>query len=193
MRADRAPAKGWTRAALSGGVLAGVWLAAAPAMAACTDPAAPGVDWQRCYFEERNLSEANLTGANLRDARFHRSNLTGAVLADVDAFHAKFNTAKLRRATFDGARLTEVDFSKADLTDASLKNADLRRARLFRTILRGADLTGAQLRGADLTRADLSGALWINGTTICAEGSIGQCKAQAASGGRAQAGSAGGT
>ena len=30
VRADRTPAKGWTRAALSGGVLAGVWLAAAP-------------------------------------------------------------------------------------------------------------------------------------------------------------------
>ena len=42
-------------------------------------------------------------------------------------------------------------------------------------ILRGVDLSQANLTGADLLRANLSGAIWTDGTTICAEGSIGRC------------------
>ena len=41
--------------------------------------------------------------------------------------------------------------------------------------MRGADLTNAVLEGADLLRTDFSGARWIDGRTICAEGSIGRC------------------
>ena len=37
------------------------------------------------------------------------------------------------------------------------------------------DVEGGRLFDADLTRADLSGATWIDGKRICAEGSIGRC------------------
>ncbi len=50
----------------------------------------------------------------------------------------------------------------------------------------GVDLSGAKIGKANMTGADLSGATWIDGETICAEGSIGQCnrapKASGASG-----------
>jgi uncharacterized protein YjbI with pentapeptide repeats len=36
-------------------------------------------------------------------------------------------------------------------------------------------LSGAQLKGADLLEADLSGATWIDGKRVCADGSIGRC------------------
>ena len=160
---------GWT-------VLTAAAFASAPALAACTDPASPGVDWQRCMMDERLLAGIDITGAKLRDARLTRSDLSGSVLDKVDGRRAKFNTAKLVGASFQGARLIEADFTKADLTGASFKGADLRRARLFRANLRDADLTDARMQGADLLKADLSGATWTNGEHVCKEGSIGQCK-----------------
>ena len=50
--------------------VAGVCLLAmsAAARADCVDPAGPGVDWTRCYFDERNLSRMDLSGAKLKDA-----------------------------------------------------------------------------------------------------------------------------
>ena len=49
-------------------------------------------------------------------------------------------------------------------------------ARLVSANLRGADLTGAKLRGTEFFRADLSGATWVDGTRVCAEGSISFCR-----------------
>ncbi len=150
-------------------------LQAVAALAACTDPARPGVDWRRCYADERRLPGVDLSGAKLREARFARADLSGADFSGANAHRAKFISATIAKARFDKARLTEADFTKADLTGASFRGADLRRARLFRAKLRGADLTGACLTGADMLNADLSGATWIDGKTTCAEGSNGQC------------------
>ena len=145
------------------------------AVAACTDPPAPGVNWQRCAFDGLDLKDVDLSGARLRDGSFFRTDLSGADLSETESYRAKFVNAVLQRTVFDGAKLYEADLTKADLTGASLIGVDLRRARLFRAILRDANLTGAQLKGADLTRADLSGATWTDGERVCAEGSIGRC------------------
>ncbi len=163
-------------------LLGATWVAlalgfmAAPALADCTDPHGPDVDWQRCYQDGRNLAGADLRRAKLRDARFTRGDLSGANFTGADGRRAKFVTTVAKGAIFDEAYLTEADLTKADLTGASLRKTDLRRAKLFRAILREADLSGARLGGADLLKADLSGALWTDGKTICAEDSIGQCK-----------------
>ena len=165
---------------LAFGIVAAGFLAAlplGPALAGCTDPAVPGVNWQRCYFDERDFRGADLTGATLRDGRFARADLSGATLVRADARRAKFFTATLVNVDFTAARLAEADFTKADLTGAVFRQADLRRARLFRAVLRNADFTEARMRDADLLDADLSGARWVDGKTICAEGSIGQCNA----------------
>ncbi len=160
--------------AVVGGLLASL-PPAATARAACTDPPAPEVNWQRCILDGLEYEGVDLSGARLRDGSFFRSDLSGSDLSGANAFRAKFVNAKLHETRLDGANLSEADFTKADLRGASLKGADLRRARFFRADLRGADLTGARLRGADLTRADLSGATWIDGKRICAEGPRGRC------------------
>lgn len=150
----------------------------APALgwaADCTQPAAPKVDWQRCYVDERALNGDTLTGATLRETSFQRASLQRAVLAGVDGYRSRFLSADMRAAVLDGGIFVEADFTKANLAGASLRDADLRRAKFFRANLRGADLTGARLQGADLLNADLSGARWIDGARICAEGSSGQC------------------
>ncbi|MFM2041768.1 MAG: hypothetical protein RLY86_344 [Pseudomonadota bacterium] len=150
-------------------------LLAVPASAACTDPAEPNVNWRRCYMDSRNLDQVRLAGAMLREATFQRSSLAKADLTGVDAYRAKFVSARLPGVVLDRARLIEADMTRADLAGASLVGADLRNAKLVNTDLRGAVLTDARLTGADLRNADLTGATWVDGTRICGAGSIGQC------------------
>lgn len=147
-----------------------------PALADCVDPPGPGVDWTRCYFDEREFRDADLTGAAMKDATFSRGDLSGAIFSGVSAARAKFISARLTDVNFSGATLREADFTNADLSGASFEGADLNRARLFRANLRGVNFTNARMRGADLLESDLSGALWIDGKRRCAEGSEGQCR-----------------
>ena len=146
-----------------------------PAYANCTDPPAPGVNWQRCNLDGLNLREVDLTGAKLIDGSFFRADLSGSDLTESDSYRAKFVSAKLAGVRFERARVFQADFSRADLTGASFAGADMRRSRFYQANLRGADLTDARMFDADLTRADLSGATWTDGERVCAEGSIGRC------------------
>lgn len=146
-----------------------------PARADCTDPPAPGVNWQRCIFDGLDISQADLSGARLRDGSFFRANLAGSDLSNINGFKAKFVNARMVETVLDGAKLSEADFTKADLTKASFQGADLRRARFFDAVLREADFSDARLDGADFTRADLTGATWMDGKRVCGEGSIGRC------------------
>jgi uncharacterized protein YjbI with pentapeptide repeats len=145
------------------------------AEAACTDAAAPGVKWRRCLLDGQDLSGVDLTKAELRDTSFKRADLGQARLDGVEAQRAKFVQANMAGASLVEANLTQADFTYADLQGATLRGASLRQARLYEAKLRGADLTGVILENADFLRADLSGALWIDGTTRCAEGSVGRC------------------
>ncbi len=145
------------------------------ALAGCTDPAGPAVDWYRCYMDSRSFQNADLRGARLREARFNRGDLSGSDMTLIDGRRAKFLHTDLTGALFDRALLQGADFTNANLRGASLKEADLSRARFFRANLQEADFTGADLDRADLQKADLSGARWIDGEQICAPGSIGQC------------------
>jgi uncharacterized protein YjbI with pentapeptide repeats len=148
---------------------------AEPVLAECSDVAAPDVYWRRCFQDGQNLREVDLSGATLRDASFKRTDLSGADLTGADARGASFVSAVLHGTRFDEANLVRADLTKAELQGASLRKADLTSARLFRADLSGADLTGARLDGTDLLHAILSEAVWIDGVTICAEGSVGQC------------------
>lgn len=156
-------------------VMLPVMLSAGAALADCADPAAPGVNWQRCFHAERPFINTDLQEANIRGANFARGDLSGSNLSRADGRRAKFFSTIIRQAVFDNANLAEADFTKADLSGTSLKQANLRAARLFRANLRDADLTGAILDRTDFLDADLSGALWVDGKKRCAEGSISRC------------------
>jgi uncharacterized protein YjbI with pentapeptide repeats len=149
--------------------------ASQPVLADCSDVPAPGVHWRRCLQDGQILRGVDLSGAVLRDASFKRADLTGANLTGADIRRAKFVSAILHEARFDNANMVQADLTNAELQGASLHHTDLTRARLFRADLSGADLTGARIEGTDLLHANLSGATWIDGVTICSEGSLGQC------------------
>ncbi len=146
-----------------------------PAVAGCTDPARPGVEWKGCYHSGRPFGNVDISGADLRQANLARTDLSGANMVNADARRAKLFSAKMAGANLNGANLADADLTKSDLTNASLVGANLHTARLFRAILRGADLTNAKLDGADLLNADLSGATWVDGKTICSDASISRC------------------
>lgn len=151
-------------------------LAATPAFAACTSPAAPAVNWRRCLLDGRDLSGVDLTRGHLRDASLQRARLALAVMVGVDATDARFLSADLTGADMTDANLRETDFTRATLREARLIRADLRRARFFRADLSGADMTGADLTGADFNGAILDGARWTDGERLCAAGSVGTCQ-----------------
>jgi uncharacterized protein YjbI with pentapeptide repeats len=120
-----------------------------PAMAACSDPAGPGVDWQGCDKSGVDLSPfVDLSGANLVRANLSGANLTGANLSSANLY-----AANLSRANLWGANLSHAGMVDANLT--------------------GANLLGATLTSS-LATMDLRGATWIDGR-ICSRLHLGGC------------------
>jgi uncharacterized protein YjbI with pentapeptide repeats len=101
------------------------------------------------------LFQANLNGATLNGATLFEANLSGATLINANLNRANLSGAMLRRTNLSGAILAGADFSLTELTTADFTNADLREAILSGAYLRGAILTNANLRGAYLQHATL--------------------------------------
>jgi hypothetical protein len=75
--------------------------------------------------ERANLSDANLSGADLSDADLSDANLRGADLSDANLRGANLSDANLSDANLSGAYLRGADLSDADLSGAYLRGADL--------------------------------------------------------------------
>ena len=103
-------------------------------------------------FNQAELSDANLNGANFFRAQLRQAEMIGVLASRADFFMADLQQAKLR-----GAELSRADFRSANLRGADLHAADLSGARLV-----GADLTGADLSAAQLLRANLSEAILVD-------------------------------
>ncbi|MCE9544880.1 MAG: pentapeptide repeat-containing protein [Planctomycetia bacterium] len=139
----------------------------------------PGVQWHGIRLVQLDISCANLTEADLSEARLkdvtalsadlYRARLHGASLTrlvatkalfcDADlsfvrAPQAEFQLADLRGANLEGALLTDATFE-----GALLQGARFRRANLTHACLGAAILDDAEFSGADLSRADLPGAV----------------------------------
>jgi hypothetical protein len=99
---------------------------------------------------QADLSDADLSYANLFGAMLDSANLDGA-----DLSYAILDSANLRGADLFFADLCEAQLEGAVLNMADLSYSDLRRARLNSANLSGADLSHSNLQGANLRRADL--------------------------------------
>jgi hypothetical protein len=98
----------------------------------------------------KTLEEAANSGADLRVANLSGADLSGANLRD-----ANLRVANLRGADLSGANLRGANLRVADLSGADLRGANLRGANLSGADLRVANLSGANLHSANLSGADL--------------------------------------
>ena len=80
-------------------------------------------------FEECDFGEASMQRANLRDARFNRSILSGARMANCSAEKGEFFQTQCRMTDFSASDLSEAGFMQADLSEASFRGAQLSGAR----------------------------------------------------------------
>jgi len=97
------------------------------------------------------LRDADLSGANLRDADLWSADLRDADLRGADLRDANLICANLTRANLRGADLRGANLRGANLCYANLTDADLWRANLY----------GAYLGGANLTDAILPDISWV--------------------------------
>lgn len=97
-------------------------------------------DEQRLNLEKANLEGMDLSGADLRRARF-----IGA-----DLRRAKLSRARLDNADFSGSKLCDADLTEVCLIGTNLIGADLERAILIGVDLRGASTYAINLSGASL-------------------------------------------
>ena len=104
------------------------------------------------------LKNTKLSGADLRRANLKGANLQGTDLANADLSGANLKGAKLWRANLQGANLEDTNLEDANLQGANLKGAKLEGAKLWRANLQGANLISANLIDAKLWRANLQGA-----------------------------------
>ncbi len=121
-----------------------------------------GVDLSEAELTGANLSGLVAPGANFTEAMLYRANLNGADLSGAlfpgaELSQAKLCGATLVKADLSGANLSEADASNADFHGASLMQTNLDNACLQNTDLRDADLTESRLVGADLEGANLQG------------------------------------
>ncbi len=117
-------------------------------------------EWKRRDYKHTyiDLSEANLSGADLVNANLSEANLSGADLSTAKLNGANLSSANLRGAKLSGTQLRGVNLSKVYLRDVDLSTVDLSGAILREVNLSGAKLNKAELYGADLSTAKLIGA-----------------------------------
>src|SRR5699024_6201436 len=121
-------------------------------------------------FSVSEITDANLTGADLREAlahpldgpwRFTRCDLSDADLKDTDLTGAvctdcRLDRARLERAVPEGVVLTGGEaagavFAHSDCTDAGFERVDLANTRWQGALLTDTSFTGCRMTGAALT------------------------------------------
>ena len=120
---------------------------------------------------QEDIDEMDLDGAILT-GDFSGFDFTGRNLSTAVLNGAKFENAKFVNAKFNGARLWFGWFVGADFTGAELQGADLSYGNFTRAIFTTAKMPGNSFKTRD---AIFDEAVWTDGKTICAEGSLGRC------------------
>lgn len=106
------------------------------------------LDGKRNSFLTQFLQDAQLIGKDPNTGKDHNIvSFYGSDMTDID-----LSGANLSEAYLGGADLIEAILIEANLTSAYLGGADLRSTILNKAILIEADLTSANLRGAEVTQ-----------------------------------------
>jgi len=131
----------------------------------CAMKAAPKVNWSNCQMAAARLSNADLSGALMKNMNLSLADLRGAQLMG----------ANLSFSNLSAVLLNDADVRQATLVGVNLSGADLEGTRFDGADLSYVDFGGANMAGASFNGVKLDKAIWRDGR-ICAEGSIGQCQ-----------------
>ena len=131
----------------------------------CAMKAAPQVNWSNCQMAAAHLSNADLSGALMKNMNLSRADLRGAQLMG----------ANLSFSNLSAVLLNDADVRQATLVGANLSGADLGGARFDGADLSYVDFGGANMADASFNGVKLDKAIWNDGRT-CSEGSIGECQ-----------------
>src|SRR6266540_3779124 len=96
-----------------------------------------------------DLRDADLSNADLNDAKLIGANLVSADLSNANLNHVSLTSAKLIGADLSNANVNNVSLIYADLSSGHLNNGHLSNADLRDADLRDADLRDADLRDAE--------------------------------------------
>lgn len=110
---------------------------------------------------ERDLSQIDLSGADLRGIDFGWTSLCNAKFIGADLRDATLTSANLSNADLRGADLTKAILMNAYLVAANLNGANLSAAYLKDTNLNSANLKAANFSDANLTFTDLRCAVLV--------------------------------
>ncbi|MEO0867629.1 MAG: pentapeptide repeat-containing protein, partial [Cyanobacteria bacterium J06642_11] len=113
---------------------------------------APGTHWQ-----DANLSQANLTGANFfdvgPDGKPNTYDDIISELSGIDLTAASLEKANLQGAQVDGANLKQANLTDANLAYGNFTHTQLSNAQLMHVNAAKSRWQGSNLVGADLTQA----------------------------------------
>jgi uncharacterized protein YjbI with pentapeptide repeats len=131
-----------------------------------------GADCSKANFTDAVLENVDLSGASFSGAQLLNTNLV-----HVTAHKTDFTGAMLAQSDFSGANLLQANFSAADLSNANLSKAQCIQAsfscaKLHKAKFVGADLSdssadkGTQATAADFRDAHLDHVSWV-GANVC--------------------------
>lgn len=103
-------------------------------------------------------------GQVMRDAHYHRADMTGSNFDGVNLTEARFY-AVLARATFTDTDLGDAVFDDVNLSGATLNNVNLSEIAVTDANLSNATFAGVSLVNASIKDADLTG-MRINGVLV---------------------------
>jgi uncharacterized protein YjbI with pentapeptide repeats len=120
-----------------------------------------GCDLSYLNFQGADLSDVNLTRANLSGTNFEGAILKNANLKLANLTRTRFQStdlhnASLREATGAGANFHHANLRNADLSQAELPRSNFRQANLQSTAFDRANLEEANFYQADLQQAQLN-------------------------------------
>ncbi|MDR0827002.1 MAG: pentapeptide repeat-containing protein, partial [Desulfovibrio sp.] len=131
---------------------------------AATGISMAGAELRKFYTDaDTDLSNADFSGADLREASLRLSRMRNADFYKANLENALITQCDLSRARLDGLRAVGCRFIKCDLTGADLSGTNLMNGALKKCRLTGADLSGSNFYAADLSnivigKTDFSGA-----------------------------------
>ncbi len=123
-----------------------------------------GISASRANFTDANFTGADLSGINLMRANLTRANFTSVLLIDAKLNMANLSDAQFVQSTLTNANLTSANLNNVFIVDSDLFGAIARYATFSNAFLADCDLTNSKLYNADLNNARFDAVNLTNAT-----------------------------